>query len=178
MLSSRQAASRAVNFFVADVGARYLHVLGVIVWIGHNWANVISRPRYHRVLPADPPDAIRAVFMAAARREHGFFRYASLVVLSSGLFMLWNRGMLGAALRLQGVAAPIGIGIWLGLIMAANLWFVLWPHQKKVLGFMPAPLEERLRCTRITFLSSRTNTILSIPTLFFMIAGAHGATLF
>jgi len=62
--------------------------------------------------------------------------------------------------------------------MLVNLWLVLWPHQKKVLGFVPATLEERVRCARITFLSSRTNTMLSIPLLFFMAAGSHGVALF
>ncbi|MDA8251387.1 MAG: hypothetical protein M0Z28_19770 [Rhodospirillales bacterium] len=162
----------------ADVLARYLHVAAVVVWMGHNWANVISRPRYRRVLPQDAPDAGQAVLVAAAQREHGIFRYASLVVLATGLFMLGNRDLITDALTLRGAGAPTGIGVWLGLLMAANLWFVLWPHQKKVLGFVPAPLEERLRCTRITFLSSRTNTILSIPAIFFMVMGAHGAVLF
>jgi uncharacterized membrane protein len=64
------------------------------------------------------------------------------------------------------------------MLMVANLWLVMWPHQKKVLGFVPAPMEERLRCTRITFLASRTNTILSVSTLVLMVAGAHGPFLF
>jgi uncharacterized membrane protein len=62
--------------------------------------------------------------------------------------------------------------------MALNLWLVLWPHQKKVIGFVPASHAERVRCSRITFLSSRSNTILSFSALFFMIAGSHGAALF
>ena len=163
---------------IADPLLRYVHVVAVIVWMGHNWANVISRPRYRRVLPEDPPGVAQSVLLAAARREHGIFRYASLVALATGLFMLGNRCLIADALTLRGAIAPIGIGVWLGLVMVANLWFVLWPHQKKVLGFVAAPLEERLRCTRITFISSRTNTILSIPAIFFMVMGAHGAMLF
>jgi len=62
--------------------------------------------------------------------------------------------------------------------MITNLWLVLWPHQKKVLGFVPAADAERIRCSRITFLSSRTNTILSFTTIFFMVSGAHGLFLF
>jgi uncharacterized membrane protein len=62
--------------------------------------------------------------------------------------------------------------------MMLNVWFVLWPHQKKVLGFVPASVEERLRCSRITHLSARTNTMLSIPLLFFMGAAQHGGFLF
>ncbi|MGB9115669.1 urate hydroxylase PuuD [Bradyrhizobium sp.] len=161
-----------------DGVARYVHIVAVMVWIGHNWVNVISRPRYMRVLPEDPPEVFRAVFIAAARREHGVFRYASLAVVGTGVFMLWNREQLWDAVMLRGGAAVIGIGVWLGLVMTANLWFVLWPHQKKVLAFVPATVEERLRCTRITFLSSRTNTILSIPAVFFMVMGSHAGSAF
>ena len=92
--------------------------------------------------------------------------------------MLWQRGVLLDAVSLNGYQAVIGIGFWIGTLMLANLWLVLWPNQKKVLGFAPAPLEERVRCARITFLSSRTNTMLSIPLLFFMAASQHGAALF
>jgi uncharacterized membrane protein len=59
--------------------------------------------------------------------------------------------------------------------MVLNLWLILWPHQKKVLGYVEATVEERLRCTRITFLSSRTNSFLSVATLFFMVTAAHGS---
>ena len=85
---------------------------------------------------------------------------------------------LAEALSLQGSLAPLGVGIWLAVIMVCNLWFVLWPHQKRVLGFVRAPLDERLRCSRVTFLSARVNTMLSIPVLFFMGVGAHGVGLF
>ena len=66
----------------------------------------------------------------------------------------------------------------ISLSVLLNLWLVLWPHQKKLLGFVPATLEERVRCSRITFLSSRSNTILSFPLLFLMASGGHGLHLF
>ncbi|MBV5325774.1 MAG: urate hydroxylase PuuD, partial [Rhodospirillaceae bacterium] len=91
--------------------------------------------------------------------------------------MLWRSGILLDALSLSGAAAPIGLGFWIGTVMVLNLWLVLWPHQKKVLGFVPAPHEERVRCSRVTFLSARINTMLSIPLLFLMVAGAHGLLL-
>jgi uncharacterized membrane protein len=163
-----------VSLTFVDLGARWLHIAGVLVWIGHNWANVVSRPTYRRVLPDDPPEDVRAVFIAASKREHGVFRYASLVVALSGAIMLWMRGELVEAYTLSAPSPWIGLGVWTGTIMVLNLWFVLWPHQKKVLGFTPAPVEERLRCTRITFLSSRTNSVLSLAALFFMVMGAHG----
>jgi uncharacterized membrane protein len=156
-----------------DVIARYLHIFSILVWMGHNYANVIQHPTF---IPAQPSN--RETMNAAMKREHGTFRYASLVVLITGIYMLWFRGMFIDTLTLSGQSMIMGVGVWLGIIMILNLWFVLWPHQKKVLGFVPATEEERIRCSRITFLSSRTNTILSIATLFFMISGAHGVFLF
>jgi uncharacterized membrane protein len=156
-----------------DVASRILHILGILVWMGHNYANVIQNPKFKPAQPSDP-----GAMLAAMKREHGIFRYASLVVLATGFYMLWFRGNLVDALMLSGPSAVIGIGAWLGIIMVLNLWYVLWPHQKKVLGFIPADDNERIRCSRITFLSSRTNTILSFVTVFFMITGAHGLFLY
>jgi len=110
-------------------------------------------------------------------REHGTFRWAAVVAWCAGMYMLWSRGWLPGALRLEGTLAPIGIGTYIGTAMMLNVWFVLWPHQKKVLGLKPASVAERLRCSRITHLSSRTNTMLSIPLLFCMAAGSHGGFL-
>jgi len=158
---------------VLDVIARYLHFFSILVWMGHNYANVVQNPVFKPLQISD-----RESMLAAMKREHGTFRYASLVALATGLYMLWFRGMFMDALTLSGYASVMGVGVWLGFIMVLNLWFVMWPHQKKVLGFVPASDEERIRCSRVTFLSSRTNTILSIATLFFMISGAHGLFLF
>lgn len=163
-------------YALLDLLAKWLHLLGVLVWMGHNFANVIQTPRYRAPDLLDP-DKVQGAFRAAMQREHGTFRYASVVTLLTGLYMLDYRDMLVDALTLTGPAAIVGIGVWCGLLMVANLWLVLWPHQKKVLGFVAAPLEERARCTRITFLSSRTNTILAFPALFFMLAGAHAPAL-
>lgn len=182
------AAILAVALQIAVVGslpglaavdgvARLLHILGVILWIGHNYANVIARPTFGGPSPSAPAEQLTASFLAASYREHALFRYPSLVVWASGIYMLWYRDLLADALLLKGPAAMIGLGAWLGTVMVLNLWLVLWPHQKKVLGFKPASLPERARCARITFLSSRTNTILSLPTVLLMIAGAHGAPL-
>jgi uncharacterized membrane protein len=163
-----------MEFGTIDLAARFLHVAGVIIWVGHNWVNVVQTPVFRRVLPAAPPEAVREVFIGASKREHGIFRHASLIVLATGIYMLWRRGDLLDALALSGPSATIGLGAWLGALMVGNLWFVLWPHQKRVLGFIAASTEERLRCARITFLSSRTNTVLSAATLLLMIGGAHG----
>ena len=157
-----------------EVAARWLHFLGALVWVGHNYATAVTRSRYVPLTAADLSDPDSPRQRALMQREHGTFRYASLVVLASGLLILWERGWLAEALSLQGSLAPLGVGIWLAVIMVCNLWFVLWPHQQKVLGLVPASVDERLRCSRITHLSSRTNTMLSIPLLFFMAASSHG----
>lgn len=166
-----------MDLAILDFAARLAHVACVVIWVGHNWVNVVQTPVFKGVLPADPHEAVKTAFVRASKREHGIFRHASLVVLVTGLYMLWRRGDLLEALQLTGGSATIGLGAWIGTLMVLNLWFVLWPHQKKVLGFVPAPTEERIRCARITFLSSRTNTVLSVATLTLMIAGAHGVAL-
>lgn len=163
-----------MDLTLLDPMARLLHIAGVIIWVGHNWVNVVQNPVFRGVLPTDPPEAAREVFIAASKREHAIFRHASLVVWLTGIFLLWRRGDLSDALSLSGPSAVIGLGAWIGTLMVLNLWLIMWPHQKKVLGFIPAPVAERLRCARITFLSSRVNTVLSVMTLTLMVAGAHG----
>jgi len=152
--------------------------MGVVIWMGHNLANVVQNPYYKPASPTSPLEEVGKRFEKALKREHGIFRYASLLVLISGLFMLWHRDILSDVLMLSGDHAILGIGVWVGVLMVLNLWFVLWPHQKKVIGFVPASLEERIRCSRITFLSSRTNSMLSFPAVFFMGTGAHGILIF
>jgi hypothetical protein len=155
-----------------DLVARVVHILGVLIWIGHNYVNVVQTPRF--VAPAlVDTRAVSEVFVSAMKREHGIFRWSSVAVWITGLYMLWYRDILLEAITLSGPHAVIGMGAWTGTLMLVNLWLVMWPHQKRVLGFVPASEAERLRCARITFLSSRMNTVLSVATLFFMVAGAH-----
>ncbi len=161
-----------------DLLARWLHFIAGVIWVGHNYASVVQRPAWRPLVAGDLADADAPHLRSVINREHGTFRWASVVTWGAGVFMLWQRGWLHDAFMLQGGLAAIGIGAWIGTLMLLNLWFVLWPHQKKVLGLKPACIEERLRCARITHLSSRTNTMLSIPLLFFMAAGSHGAALF
>ncbi len=159
---------------VVDWALRAAHFAGGIVWIGHNYANVAQRPRWRPPLPEELVDPTHPGFMARLNREHGLFRWAAVVTWAAGVLLLWRKDWLWPALTLQGPLAGIGLGAWIGTLMLLNLWLVLWPHQKKVLGFRPAPVEERIRCARVTFLSSRTNTMLSIPLLVFMASAHHG----
>ena len=161
-----------------DLALRWAHFAGALVWIGHNYVNVVLTPRYVPLDPAALEDPGNPGVVSRLKREHGAFRYAALVTWASGALMLWQSGRLWDAMTLSGYDAVIGTGAWIGTLMVLNLFLVLWPHQKKVLGFVPAAPEERARCARITFLSSRTNTILSSPLLVFMGAGAHAPALF
>ncbi|GBG14928.1 uncharacterized protein NMK_2529 [Novimethylophilus kurashikiensis] len=161
-----------------DLLLRWAHFLGGLIWIGHNYANVVQRPSYRPLQREEMADASSATFMALLNREHGTFRYASVVTWGAGIVMLLQRGWLMDAIMLKGYFAVIGLGMWIGTLMLANLWLVLWPHQKKVLGFVPASLDDRIRCARVTYLSSRINTMLSIPLLFFMAASTHGTAVF
>ena len=157
-----------------DLALRWTHFIAGIIWVRHNYSSVVQRPGWRPLAAADLTDDTSPRFQALLNREHGFFRWASVVAGSAGLLMLWQRGWLAGALTLDGALAPIGLGTWIGTLMMLNVWFVLWPHQQRVLGLVPASVEERLRCSRITHLSSRTNTMLSIPLLFFMAASSHG----
>ena len=163
---------------IIDFFLRWIHLFGGIIWIGHNYASVIQRPSFRPPGREDLGDEQSPVYMALLGREHGTFRYAAIVTWLAGVCMLWHRGVLVDAMTLHGYLSIIGVGFCIGTLMLANLWLVLWPNQKKVLGFVDAPLDERVRSARITFLSSRTNTMLSIPLLFFMAASQHGAALF
>ena len=83
-------------------------------------------------------------------------------------------GYLVQALALQRPFTAIGIGMWLGLIMAFNVWFIIWPNQKKALGIVTVTPEEKAKAARLAMLTSRVNTMLSIPMLFCMVAQQNG----
>jgi uncharacterized membrane protein len=105
-----------------------------------------------------------------------FFRWAAVVTWVAGAALLG--GNFVAAFTFQGVYAAIGMGAWLGTIMLFNVWVLIWPNQKKILGIVQASDEEKGKARRIAFLASRFNTMLSIPMLFFMGAGGHAAIFF
>jgi len=161
-----------------DLLLRWLHFFAGVVWMGHNYSTLIQRPSYQPLAASELTDASSPRFIRLLAREHGIFRWASVVAWATGMLMLWQRGWLVDAVTLSGYHAVIGIGTWIGTVMMLNVWLVLWPHQKKVLGFVPAAVDERLRASRVTFLSARVNTMLSIPLLFFMASAQHGAFLY
>lgn len=152
---------------------RSLHIVAGIVWIGLlYYFNLVQAPG----LAAAKADGTAAgITKHIAPRALLWFRWAAVVTWLAGAIYL-ERGNIGFlnAFLLQGPAAPIGLGAWLGTIMLFNVWVVIWPAQKKVLGLVPADDAEKAGAARRAFLASRTNTMLSIPLIFFMVAGPHG----
>jgi len=150
---------------------RWLHILAGITWIGLlYYFNFIQVPSMGKIKEDGSASAITKFI---APRALLWFRWAALVTWLTGAYYLEKSGIgLGNAFLLKGTAAYIGIGVWLGTIMLFNVWVLIWPNQKKVLGMVEASDEAKLKGARIALLASRTNTMLSIPMLFFMVAGS------
>jgi uncharacterized membrane protein len=154
------------NFVVYGLG-RWLHIGAGLMWVGllyyFNFVQVAA-------LKAAGADGTAAgITKHIAPRALLFFRWAALITWIAGAMMLGGSFM-DAFLLHQKAYIPIGIGAWLGTIMLFNVWVLIWPNQKKILGMVAATDDEKNKARRVAFLASRTNTMLSIPMLFFMIA--------
>ncbi|HSW25563.1 MAG TPA: urate hydroxylase PuuD [Burkholderiaceae bacterium] len=146
---------------------RYLHVLSGVMWIGLLWYfNFVQIPS----MPKIPDEQKPAVGKVIAPTALFWFRWAALATVVTGALLAWMNGYLLQALSLQRPFTAIGIGAWLGLIMAFNVWFIIWPNQKKALGIVTVTPEEKPKAARLAMLTSRINTALSIPMLFCMVA--------
>lgn len=150
---------------------RWLHIMAGITWIGLlYYFNFIQVPSMGKIKEDGSATAITKFI---APRALLWFRWAALVTWLTGAYYLERSGIgLGNAFLLKGSAAYIGLGVWMGTIMLFNVWVLIWPNQKKVLGMVEASDEAKLKAARIALLASRTNTMLSIPMLFFMVAGS------
>ena len=150
---------------------RYLHVLSGIMWIGLLWyLNFVQIPS----MPKIPDDQKPAIGKVIAPAVLFWFRWAALATIVTGLIVATLNGYVHQAMILGigsggGKYAAIGIGMWLGLIMAFNVWFIIWPNQKKVLGIVEAAPEEKAKSAKTAMLASRTNTLLSLPMLLSMV---------
>ena len=151
--------------------ARYTHVVVGIMWIGLLWYfNFVQIPNMAKI-PDEQKPAIGKVIAPAALF---YFRWAAALTILSGLIVAHLNGYLHDAMTLSiGSGVPkhtaIGIGMWLGIIMAFNVWFVIWPNQKRALGIVECEPDLKAKSARTAMLFSRTNTLLSLPMLLTMV---------
>jgi uncharacterized membrane protein len=154
---------------------RWLHLLAGITWIGLlYYFNFVQVPALAAAAADSGGPGGAGITKYVAPRALLWFRWAALVTWLSGAAYLHSQGILVDAFTLQGPAAKIGMGAWLGTIMLFNVWVLIWPNQKKILGLVAASDEQKATARRVAFLASRTNTLLSIPMLFFMASASHG----
>ena len=154
---------------------RFIHVVVAIMWIGLLWYfNFVQIPNMSKI-PDEQKPAIGKVIAPAALF---YFRWAAAFTVVSGLILALFNGYLHDAMTLSiGSGIPkhtaIGIGMWLGVIMALNVWFVIWPNQKKALGIVDCEPEVKAKSAKTAMLFSRTNTLLSLPMLLSMVAAQN-----
>ena len=154
---------------------RWLHVLSGIMWIGLLWYfNFVQIPS----MPNIPDEQKPAISKVIAPKALFWFRWAAAATIVTGLIVAYLNGYVHQALALgitDGVIkhTAIGIGMWLGIIMAFNVWFVIWPNQKKALGMVECSPEDKAAAAKKAMLFSRTNTLLSLPMLLSMVAAQN-----
>jgi uncharacterized membrane protein len=150
---------------------RWSHVLFGVMWLGLLWYfNVVQIPS----MPLIPDEQKLAISKVIAPRALLWFRYAALGTVVTGLLVAIFAGYAHQAFTLQPAFRAIGLGMWIALFMAFNVWFVIWPNQKRALGIVPAEPAVKAASARRAMLVSRFNTILSIPMLYLMSAQSHG----
>ena len=155
--------------------ARYTHVVVGTMWIGLLWYfNFVQIPNMAKI-PDEQKPAIGKVIAPAALF---YFRWAALLTVITGLLLAYLNGYAHEAMTLGvgsggGKSTAIGIGMWLGLYMAFNVWFIIWPNQKRALGIVDCEPDLKAKSARTAMLFSRTNTLLSLPMLLSMVAAQN-----
>ena len=150
---------------------RWLHVLSGVMWIGLLWYfNFVQTPS----MPKIPDEQKPAVSKVIAPAALFWFRWGAMSTIITGLILATLMGYIGQALSLQKGYHAIGLGMWLGAIMWFNVWFIIWPNQKKALGIVTVSPEEKAAAAKRAGMTSRINTMLSIPMLFCMVAQQNG----
>ena len=155
--------------------SRYVHVIVATMWIGLLWYfNFVQIPNMSKISDEQKPAITKVIAHAALL----YFRWAAAFTVVSGLILAHLNGYAHEALKLgigsgYGKNTVVGIGMWLGIIMAYNVWFVIWPNQKKALGMVDCQPEEKAKSARTAMLFSRTNALLSLPMLLSMVAAQN-----
>ena len=149
----------------AEAVLRWLHVFFGITWIGLlYYFNFVQIP----TMPSVPAELKPAVSKYIAPKALFFFRWGAVFTVLTGLLLAYVNNYLHEAMVLQPQVRLIGIGMWLALIMALNVWLIIWPNQKRALGLVEADDASKAKSARTAMLASRTNTLLSIPMLYAM----------
>ena len=150
---------------------RFLHVISGVMWVGLLWYfNFVQIPS----MPKIPDEQKPAVAKVIAPMALKWFRYAAMATVLTGFILAVLNGYAHQAFTLQKPFLAIGLGMWIALIMAFNVWFVIWPNQKRALGIVEVDAATKAKSARIAMLTSRINTILSIPMLYLMVAQQNG----
>ena len=150
---------------------RWLHVLCGVMWIGLLWYfNFVQTPS----MPKIPDEQKPAISKVIAPTALFWFRWSALATVVTGLLLAAMLGFIVQALTLQPGARAIGTGMWLALVMAFNVWFIIWPNQKKALGIVTVEAPAKAAAAKMAGMASRFNTMLSIPMLYCMAAQSHG----
>ncbi|MFM1593764.1 MAG: urate hydroxylase PuuD [Woeseiaceae bacterium] len=156
------------------------HVLSGITWIGLlYYFNFVQVPALGEALSDEGGPGGAGITKYVAPRALWWFRWGALFTWLTGAGYLQLTGRLGDAFELgmrsnDSYATTIGIGAWLGTIMLFNVWVLIWPNQKKILGIVEASADEIAKSKRIAFLASRSNTLMSIPMVMSMVGAHHG----
>ena len=149
----------------------WLHVLAGIVWIGLlYYFNFVQVPAMGEALGDTDGPGPAAIGKYIAPRALLWFRMAAATTLLLGLVLLGTTGSIGSAYMLAPGYQVIGLGTWMGTIMAFNVWFIIWPNQQKILGMKEASAEEVATAKKNAALASSINVILSLPMLLTMLA--------
>jgi uncharacterized membrane protein len=159
----------------------WLHVLSGITWIGLlYYFNFVQVPALAAAAADQGGPGGAGISKYVAPRALLWFRWGAVFTWLTGAAYLGHTGLfvdaftLGMRANAPATAFIIGVGAWLGTIMAFNVWVLIWPNQKKVLGLVEATAEQIAKARRVAFLASRTNTMLSIPMLMSMVGFGHG----
>jgi len=150
---------------------RWLHIISGVMWIGLLWYfNFVQIPS----MPKIPDEQKPAIGKVIAPTALFWFRFAAMATVLTGIIVAALNGYLHQAFTLQAPFRAIGLGMWIALIMAFNVWFIIWPNQKRALGIVTVEADVKAKSARVAMLTSRINTILSIPMLYLMSAQSHG----
>lgn len=157
----------------------WIHVMAGVTWIGLlYYFNFVQVPALAEAAADEGGPGGAGITKYVAPRALWWFRWGAALTWLSGAAFLLRRELFLDAFLLQPGAALIGVGAWLGTVMLFNVWVLIWPNQKKILGLVEASAEEIAKARRVAFLASRANTLLSIPMLMSMVGFGHGGYFF